>query len=211
MPGKVLLALPNGRTVIDEVLLRCRLIPGIDCGVVAVSDDPLSDLIARHIEIFHRLAPQRFSVVRGSEDDVLSRYIRAAEEVKADTIMRVTSDCPLIDPNVCGQVLQAYKETGADYCCNFLPERTWPHGYDCEVFPRRLLYRAADANEEDYPGNKGGVDVWMIEAPGVKRHSIQKPGKSEGHRRLTLDTIEDLRLIWEEMERRLEASQEHKA
>jgi spore coat polysaccharide biosynthesis protein SpsF len=66
-------------------------------------------------------------IVRGSETDVLSRYAKAAVAVAATTVMRVTSDCPLIDPQICGAVLQLYARESADYASNTL-ERSFPKG-----------------------------------------------------------------------------------
>jgi len=81
-------------------------------------------------------------VVRGSETDVLSRYAKAAAIVGATTVVRVTSDCPLIDPQVCGAVLQLRASKQADYASNNL-ELSFPHGLDCEVFTASALAEAA--------------------------------------------------------------------
>ena len=95
LPGKVLLDL-GGRTVLARVIERALMIPGCDVVVCAVpesaDDNPVAEEAARAGAV----------VTRGSTTDVLDRYWRAAQAVEADAIMRITSDCPLIDPAVCG-------------------------------------------------------------------------------------------------------------
>src|ERR1041385_9116254 len=121
LPAKVLLPLPTGRTVLEEVLFRCKQIPGVGVVVCAIpeSETPHRDpgMIAKEWAALKALfvnAPDMLAeralqqadvVVRGPEHDVLARYVKAAETVKADIIMQITADCPLIDPQVCGQVL----------------------------------------------------------------------------------------------------------
>jgi spore coat polysaccharide biosynthesis protein SpsF len=80
---------------------------------------------------------------RGSENDVLARYHGAAVTHQADTIVRITSDCPLIDPQVIDQVIQYYLDTYPkyDYVSNCL-ERSYPHGMDTEVFSFTVLDQA---------------------------------------------------------------------
>ena len=184
LPGKVMLRLPNGRLVIEEVLLRCKQIPGVDIVVAAIADDAASDVI---------VAPSLACgaiVVRGSETDVLARYLAAAEQVGATENLRVTSDCPLIDPDLCGRVIQARREKGVDYACNNMP-RTFFHGADCEAFTIDCLRRANEIGDDAYPENREGVDVWMRESPDVTRFSLTRNGPSQGYIRLTLDTPED--------------------
>src|SRR5262245_43951325 len=100
------------RTVLEEVLERCRRIPGADVVVCAIPENSADDILIAPAERMGAI------VVRGSETDVLSRYAEAASVVGARTVMRVTSDCPLIDPQVCGAVLQLREREGADYASN---------------------------------------------------------------------------------------------
>jgi spore coat polysaccharide biosynthesis protein SpsF (cytidylyltransferase family) len=204
LPCKVMLLTPSQLTILEECLARCRQIRGVDHVVAAIADDPASDIVAESIAYIMGVDPGRSHIIRGPEHDVLQRHIIAAEAVGADTIMRVTSDCPLIDPDVCSLVLQAYRDTGVDYCTNALP-RSWPHGLDCEVFSLDLLKRAAEADEAKYPGNREGVDVWMQYAPEVRRHNVVKPGASEAHIRWTLDEAKDYVVICNEIKSRRES------
>ena len=205
LPAKVLLSLPTGRSVIEEVLYRCSLIRGVDVVVAAIADDPGSDLVASSVKWMLGLALPRHApikIIRGPEHDVLRRHIIAAEAVGADTIIRCTSDCPLLDPEVCSQVLQAHRDIGADYTTNALP-RSWPHGFDCEVFGIDLLRRAAAVSEADYPGNREGVDVWMQESSQVRRYNVRRIGDNLAHVRWTLDDIDDYVTICAEFNRRI--------
>jgi spore coat polysaccharide biosynthesis protein SpsF (cytidylyltransferase family) len=125
-------------------------------------------------------------VYRGHEYDVLSRYLGAARAYDADIIMRVTGDCPLISPSLCADVLAALK--GNDYASNILP-RTFPKGFDCEVFTMGTL-QAADIHTVD--NEREHVTPWMQRAD-IRRANVANKWKLDG--RLTLDTEDDYRTI----------------
>jgi len=80
------------------------------------------------------------SCFRGSEDDVLDRYYHAASACDADHIVRITSDCPLIDPSIIDRVIGGFLDARPDYASNFI-DRTYPRGLDTEVFSRSALNR----------------------------------------------------------------------
>jgi len=188
LPAKTLLPLPTGRTVIEEVVFRARQIVGLDQVVVA---SPVGDeLLARHI-------PGDIQVVWGSEDDVLQRYTQAAREADATHIMRITADCPVLNAEVASQVLELYLEgmnSGSCYAANCWPERTYPQGWDIEVFTRGWLELAnATANSAS---DREHVTPW-----------IQREARRNGHAyllrstedlsgiRVTLDRLDDYREI----------------
>ncbi len=181
LPGKVLLELA-GRTVLSHVLERCRAIPGIDAVCCATPEgadcDPVVDEAMRcGVEIF-----------RGSEKDVLDRYYGAAEALRADFVMRVTSDCPLIDPELCGRVLTEVTSGRADYATNNMPV-TWPHGLDCEAFTFALLERAAA--ESQIHTEREHVSLFMRHASDVRWTNVAAEEENIGHHRWTLDTPKD--------------------
>lgn len=178
LPGKVLLPL-NGRTVIEEVIARCKLIPGVDEVVCAIPD-------TRENNGLDYVIGHDVRVIRGSEHDVLSRYVVAARETHANNIIRITADCPLICPELCGEVLKALKRSEADYACNIEP-RTFPQGMDCEAFTCIALDDAAKHGRDEH------VTTWMRASPSVKRVNVRNPWVIEG--RLTLDTEDDYRVI----------------
>ncbi len=134
LPGKVLLPLGDS-TVLAQVLARCGAIAGLDAVCCATSDQPWDDPIAA------RANEQGALVFRGSETDVLRRFHDAARATHADIILRVTADCPLLDPAVCGDVLALHRRQGPSLATNNHPP-SWPHGLDCEVFGIEWLERA---------------------------------------------------------------------
>ncbi|MHB9149524.1 MAG: cytidylyltransferase domain-containing protein [Thermoleophilia bacterium] len=135
LPGKVMLDLA-GRPVVDRVVERLSQAATLDAVVVAVPDLSEDDRLADH------LRAQGVTVVRGSSDDVLARYAKAAGEANAEVIVRVTCDCPLIDPQVIDETVAAFFwEPPVDYCSNTL-RRTYPIGMDTEIFTRQALKSA---------------------------------------------------------------------
>jgi spore coat polysaccharide biosynthesis protein SpsF len=177
LPAKVLLDLA-GRTVLSHVLERCRAIPGADVVCCAVPEGDLHEPVAAEAR---RCGA---AVVRGSETDVLDRYTVAARTLGADLIMRVTSDCPLVDPAVCGPVLAPAATGKVDYACNNMP-RSWPHGLDCEAFPFASLERAAQ--EAKAPNQREHVTPFLRTHPGLRRGNVANPRGDQGDHRWTLD------------------------
>lgn len=134
LPGKVLMGI-NGRAALRWTLDRAKRASLIDMVLVATTDKPEDDLIAD-------LVPQwGYEVFRGPSADVLARYQQAALAVDADVVVRITADCPLIDPDVIDMVV-AELSSGADYCSNVV-RRSFPRGLDVEAFHRDVLDRVA--------------------------------------------------------------------
>ena len=177
LPGKILKKLA-GETVLSHVLRRCGQIEGIDTVCCAVPNSANSDSVAEE-------AIRCGAVVfRGSEHDVLNRYYKAALALDACFIMRVTSDCPLIDPDICAEVLWTLLRFNADYACNNRPRR-WPLGLDCEAFTIAALARA-DARSSAL---REHVTPYLRTHPEILRMSTIGPGVKG---RWTLDYPEDL-------------------
>ncbi len=185
LPGKVLLPLA-GHTVLWHTLTRSAAITGADIVCCAIPDDDECAPIAEEAKRVGAV------VTRGSETDVLARYLDAATEIGADVIMRVTSDCPVIDPLVCADILNARAEANADYACNNMPRR-WPHGLDCEAFTLTALQRAADA--ADRLGDHEHVTPWLRRDESVSRLHVPGPDAALAHHRWTLDFPEDYRFF----------------
>lgn len=182
LPGKVMQELA-GRTVLHHVLERCRAIPGADIVVCAVPDESASQpLKSVAVEC-------GATVFRGSETDVLARYLGAANRVGAEILLRVTSDCPLIDPHVCGEVLALRERAGAAYAANNAP-RSYPHGLDCEAFTMAALAEAACSTNEPY--DREHVTPWLRRAPHLERVNLAADDASLAAYRWTLDYPEDL-------------------
>jgi spore coat polysaccharide biosynthesis protein SpsF len=135
LPGKVLMPFGGG-TVLRRVVDRVARTPGLDAVCVAVPEgadhDPVAEEAGRIEDTL---------IFRGSEHDVLNRYALAAVASRADYILRVTSDCPVISPQVCAAVLQMAKALGGYARTSF--REGYPLGLDCEAMPMDLL-RLAD-------------------------------------------------------------------
>ena len=181
-PAKVLEDL-GGSPVLKRCLDRCAAIPGADAVAVAIPDSVENNFIADAAECWG------YKAVRGSETDVLSRYADAARACNATMVMRVTSDCPLIDPTVCGDVIRLMKRPGVTYACNNMPAR-FPHGLDCDVFPADLLFAAEREARDQY--DREHVTPWIRANPAVRKASLQGPGEPLSGLRWTLDYPEDL-------------------
>lgn len=126
LPGKVLREL-GGRPVLDRVVGAALAAPGIDEVLVATSGAPGDDAVAE------RGAALGVGVVRGSEDDVLARFVQAVDEHPCDAVVRLTADCPLLDPALVGLVASTWRDApGHDYVATTLV-RTLPRGLDVEL------------------------------------------------------------------------------
>jgi spore coat polysaccharide biosynthesis protein SpsF (cytidylyltransferase family) len=181
--------LPTGRTVLREVMYRCRQIVGVDKFVVAVPYPGDCDFLIRHVQS----SGLGFSVAVGPEDDVLTRYAMAAQMVDADHVMRITADCPCLNPMVCARVLKLHLDGGFDYTANCWP-RTYPQGYDCEVFTRRVL-DAANRKSTHRICREHVTPYFNGSFPDERMSNIRCGNLSqdvdESHIRLTLDTVSD--------------------
>jgi len=133
LPGKVLQPI-LGKPMLWWVMHRLSRCRQFDQVVVATTTSPLDDPLVRLCTHEH------WSAFRGSEEDVLDRYHRAAKQFRADHIVRITSDCPLIDPAVTDHVVASYFSAAPspDYVSNTL-QRTYPRGLDVEIFSLRSL------------------------------------------------------------------------
>ncbi|MBN2473902.1 MAG: glycosyltransferase family protein [Pirellulales bacterium] len=142
LPGKVLSDL-CGKSMLARVCDRVRRARRIDRLVVATTREAADQAV---VEACDRL---RVACFRGSSHDVLDRYCRAARALGADVVVRITADCPLIDPEVVDRVVHAFLEHQPDYASNTL-RRTWPRGLDTEVATCDALERADREATETY-------------------------------------------------------------
>lgn len=182
LPGKVLKPL-GGMSALAQCLRRCRAVPGVGVVVCAIPEGEAEASLVAEAERCGVL------VARGPSDDVLRRYRIAADLAGAETAIRVTSDCPLIDPVLCGRLLDKLRTEGLDYCCNNQPP-SWPHGLDAEAFTVRALAEADAAATE--PFDREHVTPWLRRAPHLKRGNIGRDGADLSEEcRWTLDYPED--------------------
>ena len=186
LPGKVLTDL-GGRPVLDWVVAAGEAVPGVDRVAVATSDAPGDDAIESWC------AERSVTCHRGPEADVLERFRLAAAAEGAATIMRLTADSPLLDPQVCGQVLVLHERSGADYASNVDPPN-WPDGLDCEVFTAAALNTAARtavrASEREHV-----TPFIRNNRTRFRAVSLSCPLPGIDHLRWALDTPEDLAFL----------------
>jgi spore coat polysaccharide biosynthesis protein SpsF len=185
LPGKVLMNL-CGETVLARVVQRLRRATLIDCIVVATTNRPSDDVIVRECNSL------QVACLRGSETDVLDRYWQAAQWFGAEVIVRVTSDCPLIDPELADETIRAFLRQPFDYASNAL-ERTYPRGLDTEVFPIAALERAW--REANKPYEREHVTPYIYEHPELFRLLSIRAERDYSAYRWTLDTPEDMQLM----------------
>jgi spore coat polysaccharide biosynthesis protein SpsF len=187
LPGKVLESI-GGTPVLTHVLRRCQAIKGVDEVVCATVEGPDGEPVAALAERLNLV------VFRGSETDVLARYHGAAHAVGADIVMRVTSDCPFIDPEICAAVLCLREEESADYATNNMPP-SWPHGLDCEAFTISALDEAYATATDPY--DREHVTPWIRRNRAFRRVNLAGPGGDVAEQRWTLDYPEDLAFLRE--------------
>ncbi len=185
LPGKVLLDL-SGRTMLARVARRAGRATLVDGVVIATSVAPGDDPI---VDECRRLGVACF---RGSEQDVLRRYHDAAAHHRADVVVRITSDCPLIDPEVTDRVIRAFFEHEPDYASNIL-RRTYPRGLDTEVMTRATLARAFQEATEPY--QRTHVTPYIYQHPESFRLLGVTGSRDESAHRWTVDSPDDLELI----------------
>ncbi|GLC32338.1 glycosyltransferase family protein [Clostridium omnivorum] len=187
LPGKVLKII-CGKTVLEHDIDRLKRVKNIDEIIIATTTHEKDDVI---VEEANRLGVKHY---RGSENDVLSRYYYAAKENVADIIVRVTSDCPLIDSEVTEKIIQYYvdNKNKYDYVSNTI-NRTYPRGLDTEAFSFNVLEKAF--NEAVSSRDREHVTPYIWDNPTVFSLFQYKNDIDYSNLRWTLDTTEDYELI----------------
>ena len=184
-PGKVLSDL-NGHPVLWHVIDRVKRATSIDDIIVATTDSALDDSISRFCEAIS------VCCFRGSEEDVLDRFYQAAKSLNADIVVRITADCPLIDPEVIDQVVARFQEGDLDYVSNTI-RYTYPEGLDTEVFSFAALETAW--REARTPAEREHVTPYLRK-PGFRVCNVQSTTPvMPGAYRLTIDYPSDLQFI----------------
>jgi spore coat polysaccharide biosynthesis protein SpsF len=123
---------------------------------------------------------------------VLDRFYQAARTLKAEAVVRITADCPLIDPQVVDQVVQTFLDVRPDYASNCL-ERTYPRGLDAEVMTLDALERAWKSATE--PSHRAHVTPYLYENPALFKLASVKGEQDYSQHRWTVDTAEDLEFV----------------
>jgi len=189
LPGKVLRPLA-GRPVLEWVIRAAKEVDGLDDVIVATTTEPGDD------EVERLAGTLGVRAVRGSVDDVLSRFLKAVDGLNADAIARFTADCPLLDPAIVSVVVGAWRAMPSLDHVSTLSPRCLPRGLDAEIASMSALQRlAADLSTPELRHHRSHVTSYLYTHPqdfsvlGVTVH----PDASD--LRVTLDTREDLALI----------------
>jgi spore coat polysaccharide biosynthesis protein SpsF len=189
LPGKVLEKV-NGVPLLKIMLDRVALSKRINQVVIATST------LANDDQIVEFCRNEGVEVFRGSEEDVLSRYFECATEYGATTVVRLTSDCPLIDPDVIDDVVKLFESSGVDFAANTLPpdKTTFPDGSDVEVFSYSALSRANREAEELSHREHVTCYFWRDPTLNFKIQQLQNSDDWSKYR-FTVDYPEDLEVI----------------
>lgn len=187
LPGKTLADI-SGRPMLGRLVDRARLIPGVEQVVIATTDRPADAAIRRFAEA------EGLPASAGSEQDVLDRVYRAAARFGVSVIVRVTPDCPMLDPEVAGRVLAEFRrlEGRADYMSNVHPP-TFPDGLDTEVFSREALEVAW--RETRLPSDREHVTAYIWRQPERFRLANVTNAQDLSSLRWTVDTATDLEFV----------------
>jgi len=187
LPGKVLMDI-EGRPMLWYVINRLKYSKKLNDIILAIPNTKENDILEKFAE------DNKIKYFRGSEEDVLSRYYGTAKKFKCDVIVRITADCPLIDPEIVDLIIEKHLNSNTNYTSNTL-KRTFPRGLDTEVFNFEILekvYKKAKNNSE-----REHVTLYIGNRPEIFRLASIKNRKNFSHMRWAVDEIKDLEFVQE--------------
>ena len=204
LPGKILAEIA-GQPMLQRVFIRTSRAASVTETIFATTTDPSDDPVADYCKF------SGIHVTRGSQFDVLDRYYQAAKETKADVVVRVTADCPVIDPGLIDGAVKTLLDGEYDFVANRLPppfHRTYPIGLDVEVCTFKVLERAWQESSETFhrehvmPYLYEGIQLTMTDrqlesgiSPRGFKVGILHHTTDFGDYRWTVDTPEDLEFM----------------
>ncbi len=189
LAGKILLPIA-GRIALAHLAKRALYIKEADHICFAIADDWQSDPIADYLQANY----PEIKIFRGDEHDVLSRYYHAAQNLGSQIIMRVTSDCPMIDPYICSAMFQIFANGNYDYLTNnFYP--SFPHGLDAEITTIQNLKNSY--HHATQPKHREHVTLWIRKNPNLRKACLVNGSVDDFtiSQRWTLDYMADLQLL----------------
>ena len=184
LPNKVMKPI-GGVPMIELLLARLAKSKHINQIVLATSTDERNTPLVEHVQ---KLG---YTCVRGSESDVLDRYLVAARQAQADVVVRITGDCPLIDPTLVDQVIAQFKSEGVDYLSNTAPA-SYPDGLDTEVFSLQALERAGRESQD--PFDHEHVTPYLRK-PGLYNSGAMQHSEDLSGLRWTVDEPADFEVV----------------
>lgn len=190
LPKKVLMDL-DGKTVLEFMVERVKKSKLVDHIVVATTINKEDD------EIFNLCLETNINCYRGSENDVLDRYYKAALKYTGGLIVRLTSDCPLIDPALIDNTIKIFQENKVHYASNTVPpdKKKYPDGSDVEVFSFISLEKAW--KEAKNPKDREHVTFYFWKNRDLFKTKLLDNSEDWGKYRITIDYPEDIKLVRE--------------
>jgi len=187
LPGKVLMEV-NGRPLLAYQLDRISKSKKLDKVVVATSTLEKDNAIENFCKDYG------VDCYRGSENDVMSRYYECCKQYNPDTVVRMTADCPLIDPEIIDKVVQKFKDDNVDYCANTVPpeKSKFPDGSDIEVFSMKALEMANTEVQDEHRREHVTFQFWQ-DLNYTSSQYIQN--KDWSNYRITVDYPEDFEVV----------------
>jgi len=189
LPGKVMKEI-CGKPMLAWVADRARQAKAIDSILVATTLDPSDDVIASFCAL------SGIPIFRGDPLDVLDRYYQAALRNNADPVIRLTADCPLIDPSLIDSMVGMFSEMNVDFIANRLPppfQRTYPIGLDIEICSFQALASAWQLAKE--PFEREHVMPYIYTHKDQFNIHVVNAERDYGNLRWTVDTPQDLEFI----------------
>ena len=188
LPGKVLRTIDyqEGKSVLGSVVERVRAAKNLDHFVIACTTNADDDPLIEYAE------KEGIAYFRGSENDVLDRFYGAANEYGYDNIVRITSDCPFLDPSVIDALVELFIKGDYQYASNCV-RRTYPHGLDCEILTYDVLKWMHENTEEKF--YREHVTSYVTSHQDEFRvGSLALDGEDYSKVRITVDTVNDYTL-----------------
>lgn len=188
LPGKVLMKI-NNKPLLQFMIERVSLSKLVDKIIIATTieskDDPIEEFCTEN----------NLNVYRGSEDDVLDRYYQAAKLHNPKTVIRLTADCPLCDPEIIDQTIKLFQDKSVDYAANTCPpeEKKYPDGSDVEVFSFEALKRAWKETKD--PKDREHVTFYLWKRGKNFSTALLDNKHNWGEYRITIDYKEDFLVI----------------
>ncbi len=190
LPNKILLKLLPGKTSLECMLERVKRAKIINNVIIATTNNPKDKKLIKYLGKIN----QKYFV--GDENDVLDRYYQTAKKYcasKNDVVVRLTADCPVIDPAIIDKVVWQYLNNDFDFVSNTLQPYTYPDGMDVEVFSFGNLKKASE--EAKLPSHREHVTFYFWQNPEIFKIYHYKSERNLSEYRLTLDYIEDYELL----------------
>jgi len=184
LPNKVM-KLILGKTMIEILLKRLSQSSEIDQIVVATPSTQCDLPLVSHVQSLG------YECVRGSENDVLSRYVKAAKVFDADVVVRITGDCPLVDSRLVDECISRFRSVGVDYFSNIQPP-SYPDGLDIEITTRTALEIAFKLSKQSF--DREHVTPFIQRSNHFKKASLNNDQDLSNHR-WTVDEPEDFEVI----------------